>query len=1044
MATTLQMSPEPLTNGPINLPTPQSASEFYSRGLPVTQLDFKDTRYPTLPKTASPPVMAASYRDRVEEPVQAESSRRTWADYSSPSNAFPPSGWFPDKSLEEALVQRTQPVDPRGSPVHPPPPQSHMRSTSNTYTAPSDPPGYTPASGRPEEQQRAQRMSSNSGGSAPNAEPSRPVAVEGIDDKPPPQQSAPDNMGQRFSTLDQARDRSSSFMPSSPRHPSLPLAGIGNSGASTSTIPPIIPLSSGPSYSQAMAIPISPKPRVYPQQPTYINPSPTTPAYAPPQVPKEEVCVECAMRDQDMADVDVTSPGVWERESDVMYEDLCRREAEEEMSGKSSSDHSSRPRAKGGLLTEPNLKLWLSVNPKEPLSRMQTLDTYVRAQRALLEVEAIAHARAMRESRQLDDRMRDAYSQLRRSAYELGSSPAFTDDIGGVRVKIPNSPSIPAGLPHGRDITLLENGMIVEHVDVRREERDKRREEKRERSRARKSSRSSRSGADVMSVYSLPIQAYPTDSGFFSNVRPDSRFSQSMSARPSSVLTGGNERPLTMLRAQSQASFSDMQSIGSASSPRRSKFFGLKNLTAGWRSSDSLAPSGSMIDMHVALQREQQLMAAYPQGAVDLSSNAPTLRLSQSWAQNEASPQPEPSETRSTKKTKGLKKIWKLVTGSSSKSVALGSQSRSLERPEDDMPLAPPPPLSYLVNGSRGRHISTPSLPSTNASPNGYMPYGSPPTAPSSLMPSPTSSRPSGVDKDLGHDPSSSRPVDDHDDRVHSGDYAHESDSRTRSSSRTLSSVNGPLTPATSPSQRPMSTLLSREKSLPPLPGESCVEFPNQAVLDGRPQTVFTYDPNGLSPGFTPPHAAFRSPEIRRQSFGGVSSKPAHPSPMATTVGPRLQAAAPPFTAREKFNEFGASNMSIGQWAPGQYSQPPLATALSEKPKKRKSKFGLGSLFGRKSMHGHGGDGLVIAETLEFPAFRTSHSDSPYEGYMNGPNAMTPAGYASPASTFASVNPGATRMSMMSSRRNLDLVDQDPDFVAYRYPSSDQRLDLAR
>ena len=68
------------------------------------------------------------------------------------------------------------------------------------------------------------------------------------------------------------------------------------------------------------------------------------------------------MRDQDMADVDVTSPGVWERESDVLYEDLCRREAEEEASGHhSSSDHQSRPRAKGGKLTEENLKFWLSI-----------------------------------------------------------------------------------------------------------------------------------------------------------------------------------------------------------------------------------------------------------------------------------------------------------------------------------------------------------------------------------------------------------------------------------------------------------------------------------------------------------------------------------------------------------------------------------------------------------------------------------------------------------------------------------------------------------
>ena len=146
--------------------------------------------------------------------------------------------------------------------------------------------------------------------------------------------------------------------------------------------------------------------------------------------------------------------------------------------------------------------------------------------------------------------------------------------------------------------------MIVEHVDVRKEEREererRRREEKRERSRVRKMSRGSR--ADAMSVYSLQTPL-PTDSGFFSGVRNDSRYSQSISARPSSVITAGGERPLTLLRAQSQASFSDMQSIGSvATSPRRSRFFGLPNLSpSGWRSQESFAPSGSMIDMQCVI-----------------------------------------------------------------------------------------------------------------------------------------------------------------------------------------------------------------------------------------------------------------------------------------------------------------------------------------------------------------------------------------------------------------------------------------------------------
>lgn len=63
-----------------------------------------------------------------------------------------------------------------------------------------------------------------------------------------------------------------------------------------------------------------------------------------------------------MADVDVTSPGVWARESDVAYEELLRREDEEGSAGTMPEEVDiERPRARGGRLTEQNLKLWLSL-----------------------------------------------------------------------------------------------------------------------------------------------------------------------------------------------------------------------------------------------------------------------------------------------------------------------------------------------------------------------------------------------------------------------------------------------------------------------------------------------------------------------------------------------------------------------------------------------------------------------------------------------------------------------------------------------------------
>lgn len=150
-----------------------------------------------------------------------------------------------------------------------------------------------------------------------------------------------------------------SLLPSAPRHPALPALGVGASSSKSSAPnfpPPIMPLSASPGYNP----PVSPNPRAYAQQPTYITPAAAANPIALSTPPQEEVCVECAMRDQDMIDVDVTTPGVWERESDVQFDELMRRELEDEANGVVPDD-TSRPRARGGLLTEQNLKVWLSV-----------------------------------------------------------------------------------------------------------------------------------------------------------------------------------------------------------------------------------------------------------------------------------------------------------------------------------------------------------------------------------------------------------------------------------------------------------------------------------------------------------------------------------------------------------------------------------------------------------------------------------------------------------------------------------------------------------
>lgn len=324
------------------------------------------------------------------------------------------------------------------------------------------------------------------------------------------------------------------------------------------------------------------------------------------------------------------------------------------------------------------------------------------------------------------------------------------------------------------------------------------------------------------------------------------------------------------------------------------------------------------------------------------------------------------SSVPANKKKNGLKKIWKLVTRSSKGAAKGVSQSKSVDRHEDDMPLAPPPPLSYLVDRERGagrRHVSTPSLLSS-MSPNGFSQFApSPPTAPSSALPSPTSSRyPVLEEKSSGeaHKEQVKQEMEpDH--RISAFELGPSNDTgspdlenrgrTTHSSSKTLSS-SGPTTPGTSPPhQRPQSTLLSRDKSLPPIPGEPAVEFPGNTGLDGRPQTMYDLLQNSSNPmsrGLMPPQAPFRTPDTRRQSFGGMASSP-HPAvqslPSRSPYG-RGTLNVPPFLAEEKYAEFGASSPSLTQWGTQGGKR---AMTTPSKPKKRRSRFGLTSLFGKKS-----------------------------------------------------------------------------------------------
>ncbi|KAF8893358.1 hypothetical protein BD779DRAFT_1505756 [Infundibulicybe gibba] len=1024
--------------------TPNVQVSLYPRAL-INELDFKDNRYPSLSSAQSrngqrSSTLAIGTPDRSAWENSSNSNDGPSARSFEPTggNALT-SGWVHDQR-DQADRQPQQP-------------QSHgevsadvqsIQSQSQSQEPPRSVLSYALPPGAARRVVERYSLDNN-----PQRTPSRgsvetrPTAVDSTQNALR-SRATPQAADQNLPT-----ERPASIYPSSPRHPSLPVAGASTNGSFS---PPIMPATASPTYNP----PVAPKHRAFPQQPTYITPpatpNPLNPVYSRnPPIAQEEVCVECAMRDQDMADVDVTSPGIWERQSDVHFEDLKRREMEDAMNGVISVDDSSRPRARGGRLTEQNLKLWLSVNPRESASRQQTINTYIRSQRTLLEAEALAHSRAMQESKQIDNRMRDAYAQLRRSAYDTGSSAAPADDAGGVRIKPPQSSNRPVSTTHARthsrEVTLLENGLIVEHVNVRKEEREAKERQRKEERRARKSSRSS--GVDVTSIISGQSYGPYTDSGL--GLHPQSRYSQASSNRPLSSLTAPLDRP-DLPHAYSQASFSEIHSLGSAS-PRRTRFLGIKNLSAGWRSQDSLAQSGittgSMVNMHVALQREAQ-----NQGSTSSPVNLNTPRRSQVWPTTELADVTE-SVGEKPKKKKGLAKIWRIVTGSSKYHGNGREPSQSYERNEDDLPLAPPPPLSYLVSRGpgelltpNGRHASTPSLPSI-ISPKGALssPGMSISTAPSSILPSPTSSRLYGPEIDTGmerinHPPGGQDQQEESTGRnqtissrgVHP--VTSEPDIRRRSSQSptpipipTLAQTPSPP----QPSSRPAS-ILSRDKSLPPLPGEPRTRTLTN-VGEARPTTMYTYEPNRqLPPGSQPPHdflppqAPFRAPDSRRQSFSGMTSRPnlvlqTLPATKHNNATDQRRSFGP------NYNEFGHSQRSLGRF---DHLNSPAPSA------KRKSKFGLSSLLGRKTISRepepmHESMGIVHS----FPT-RRSPSDGQDDHITNG--------YATSTSRHSalSMSGPAARMSVTSRKALEDLVAQDSDFVAYRYPSSDQRLDLLR
>jgi hypothetical protein len=431
---------------------------------------------------------------------------------------------------------------------------------------------------------------------------------------------------------------------------------------------------------------------------------------------------------------------------------------------------------------------------------------------------------------------------------------------------------------------------------------------------------------------------------------------------------------------------------------------------------------------------------------------ATSLRQSQIWPTRELEVILQEPDEKPKKKQSGFKKIWRIVTGTSKTDLNLNNRgvSQTYARQEENLPLAPPPPLSYLVDRApiemaATRHSSTPSLYSPSSK-NILSSAGmSPPTAPSSVLPSPVSSgRPVfdrevaiagrnalGVYGDRDRDRENADPKADDNWEPPSIHNVYPTILDPELRPRVLSSPSLPSNSQLTMSPRPIS-MSDREKSLPPLPGN--VRDAGQMASPARPTTVFAYEPRHALPDrpaqdYLPPQAGFRGPDVRRQSFGGMISQPSNNSVRSQTALPRTIGYESARSLSSKYDEFAYSRRSLGRLE--YVEEDPLPRSPTPNTK-RKSKFGIASLFGKKTTTR---EPMQEINSQGFPSMRRSDShhldDGLGSGYVNGTNGLRQSGTG-------------PRMSVTSRKAIQELVEQDPEFVAYRYPSNDHQLGLLR
>lgn len=421
---------------------------------------------------------------------------------------------------------------------------------------------------------------------------------------------------------------------------------------------------------------------------------PTQPAPKPPV----EICLECMMRDKDMADVDV-SPSVWQRKSDgEVAKALALWSAQEQNALPLSARTGLKPQDE---VTEEALAKWTTINPPVSNYRVMNLKAYVADQVSRNNVNATI------------DKTLD---------------------------KILKCPSTSSLAP-------TQKSSQEPAVQVRR----------------RRLSESSASNVNRTSKQNLAISLanappLPVDAA---NQITNYEKTKAKAGRP---LTVANDLqvPAATMRSSSQLEMPPCSPQSTAASPttptsphsphaRRpfSLFFKQSNRSAA-TSLASGQPSGSMVDMHIGLEKEGHQnkarassvngMEVYQRTNANGSANASTRSLNKSVNNDDGK--------HSKKKKGGIRGLWNRIRGKStshvqpppSQSIRSMTASPSLddrqregslmelqqqaEKEDMSSPLPPPPSMSFLS----GEPVDVPNAPKAqpphipNSDSNGSLP----------------------------------------------------------------------------------------------------------------------------------------------------------------------------------------------------------------------------------------------------------------------------------------------------------------------------------